>query len=76
MDALCDVLCVYLNTLHVLETSSTDYIFVFVFRDAKLIVLGSANVGKTCLLQRYLTGNFTETISVRAPMHINSLAYM
>lgn len=32
--------------------------------DAKLIILGSANVGKTCLLQRYLTGNFAETISV------------
>ena len=30
-----------------------------------MIVLGSANVGKTCLLQRYLTGNFNdETISV------------
>jgi len=33
-------------------------------RDVKLIILGSANVGKTCLLQRYLTGDFAETISV------------
>ena len=34
-------------------------------RDLKVIILGSANVGKTCLLQRYLTGNFNaDTISV------------
>ena len=35
------------------------------FRDVKVIILGSAAVGKTCLLQRYLTGDFKDdTISV------------
>ena len=40
------------------------YYFLCPHRDVKLIVLGSANVGKTCLLQRYLTGDFAATISV------------
>nr|ABD65438.1 Rab20-like [Suberites domuncula] len=31
--------------------------------DAKLIILGCANVGKTCLIQRYLNDKFTDTIS-------------
>jgi Ras-related protein Rab-20 len=31
--------------------------------DLKVIILGAASVGKTCLLQRYLTGEFAETIS-------------
>ena len=37
---------------------------VFVFRDIKLIILGDTNVGKTCLIQRYLTGEFAETVTV------------
>ncbi len=41
--------------------------FYDLFRDVKVIILGSAAVGKTCLLQRYLTGNFKDdTISVRS----------
>ena len=40
------------------------YMFFFFYRDLKLIILGAANIGKTCLLQRYLTGDFAETISV------------
>jgi GTPase SAR1 family protein len=31
--------------------------------DIKVIVLGESNVGKTCLLQRYLTGEFAETVT-------------
>ena len=38
---------------------------VYKFRDVKVIILGSASIGKTCLLQRYLTGDFKDdTISV------------
>ncbi|XP_064383518.1 ras-related protein Rab-20-like [Halichondria panicea] len=31
--------------------------------DAKLIILGCANIGKTCLIQRYLNDKFADTIS-------------
>ena len=37
---------------------------LYVRSDLKVIILGAASVGKTCLLQRYLTGEFAETISV------------
>lgn len=33
-------------------------------RDIKVIILGDANVGKTCLIQRYLTGAFAKTVAV------------
>ena len=44
------------------------------FSDVKLIILGSANVGKTCLLQRYLTGDFAETISVSCDFEVSELS--
>jgi GTPase SAR1 family protein len=42
--------------------------YLMLCRDLKLIVLGSANVGKTTLLQRYLTGDFADTISVSSAL--------
>lgn len=41
------------------------YFIYLLFRDIKVIILGDSNVGKTCLLQRYLTGEFAETVTVR-----------
>ena len=46
------------------------------FRDAKFIILGAADVGKTCLLQRYLTGQFAETVAVGLIVNINLVLNM
>ena len=44
------------------------------FRDVKVIILGSAAVGKTCLLQRYLTGDFKDdTISVGSAFSVHTV---
>lgn len=33
-------------------------ILLFRYRDLKVIILGPASVGKTCFMQRYMTGEF------------------
>lgn len=32
----------------------------FFYRDLKVIILGPASVGKTCFMQRYMTGEFND----------------
>ena len=44
--------------------------------DLKVIVLGAASVGKTCLLQRYLTGEFADTISVSGKIMCNNNVHL
>ncbi len=41
-----------------------------------MIVLGDTNVGKTCLLQRYLTGEFGDAVPVRYIMSYVMLLYV
>ena len=43
--------------------------------DLKIIVLGASNVGKTCLLQRYISNTFSETESVR-DTPVSSIAFI
>ena len=39
-----------------------------VYRDLKVIILGPASVGKTCFMQRYLTGEFKENVEPVSPI--------
>ena len=39
--------------------------FSLYYSDLKIIVLGASGVGKTCLLQRYISDTFSETEHVR-----------
>lgn len=36
----------------------SEQYYVFHYRDLKVIILGAASVGKTCFMQRYMTGQF------------------
>ena len=40
------------------------FTLIYFFSDIKIIILGDSNVGKTCLLQRYMTGEFSDTLAV------------
>ena len=40
-------------------------LFLLLCSDLKVIVLGSSGVGKTCLLQRYISNTFSDCESVR-----------
>ena len=40
-------------------------VFAFLFRDLKIVMVGDASVGKTCLVLRYIDRQFQESISVR-----------
>lgn len=39
--------------------------FLYRFRDLKVVMIGDASVGKTCLVLRYIDRQFQESISVR-----------
>lgn len=39
--------------------------FFYCFRDLKVVMVGDASVGKTCLVLRYIDRQFQESISVR-----------
>lgn len=39
--------------------------FFHCFRDLKVVMVGDASVGKTCLVLRYIDRQFQESISVR-----------
>ena len=38
--------------------------FMLVFRDLKVIIMGSAHIGKTCFINRYIEGQYKESVTV------------
>ena len=38
----------------------------------KVVMLGEANVGKTCIVNRYLKGNFSDTVSATIGSNFSS----
>ena len=43
---------------------------VICYSDLKIVILGTADVGKTTLIHRYIEGNFQKTISVCTYMNL------
>ncbi len=60
---VCKTVCLALNSWLWLQDSLC---FLSFHRDLKVVILGSASVGKTTLIHRYIDGRFQETISVSA----------
>ena len=55
---LCFLWASAFNILHSTHISCLTVLLTSYFRDLKVVIVGDADVGKTCLLHRYLHGEF------------------
>ena len=66
----------FVIVMHLLHTCCNKFKkLMFLYSDLKIIVLGASAVGKTCLLQRYISNTFSETEHVREQLSTDFCVY-